>query len=506
MLKNITNKLLLIAILLSTLLIITGCNNKQKNYLHDSIAIVYKNNKPYLINKSNELYDLSYYDSIIPNFGDILIVKKNNLFGYIKNTGEPLTEIIYNEAYPFSEDKAVVSLNNSYHIINTSGEIIYDFEQGVISYSYFSENKLVITKEEKQGYLKYDVSSNQFSYLIESTESDEISLLDTNLKYDYCSEFRGGYAVVGNLNEENQLKYTHIKENGERLYDLEWDYANNFSEGYAVVGNNITYSIRVYCGNVNDFDDRAQTTVKIMGYMYVNTEGKYIGTSYVDPETSEETIIPDVYAKAQDFKDDVAIVARLFFYASKKSNSHVYDFSTERYFYNYDFINTKGEQIYGEDSYELFGSYNNWGGNIIIYDDIFRLDNFYITTFFKSCWYVYYTPVDSLNPVSPFMTATYDIKEYKTVEEIEKNFPWVIDYLKEFTIGNNNAIYAADKVISPYTLSNFKQSKYLDNKFVAKAQSYSGMEDSCGIISVEIINEKPQLSYVIPPLYEEIIY
>lgn len=506
MIKNISTKLLLLTLVITSFITLVGCN-KDSTYLENPIAIVYKDNKPYLINEKNELLELSQYDSIVPYFDDILIVKKDNLFGYIKNTGEPLTEIIYTEAYPFKEGKAVVAIDNNCYIINQNSETLYTFDEGVISYSYFSENKLVISKDEKQGYLKYDEASNSFNYLIEETTSEELSLIDTNLIYDYCSEFENGYAVVGHLNENNQLKYTHIKDNGEKLYDYEWDYANNFSEGYAVVGNMTDYTIKVYCGNTNWFDDRASTKVEIMGYMYISPEGKYLGTSSINSETGEEIIDPYVFAMAQDFKDNVALVARLFFYTERKNNRNpVYDFSTKRFFYNYDFINHEGNPIYGVNGYEIAGSYNNWGGNIVMYDDFFIYEDFYISTFFKSCWYVYYTPINELTPTYPFKTALYDLKSYKTVEDIEANFPWIVDYLKSFTNGKSNAQYAVEKVITPYTLSSFKESKYLDNKLVAKAQTFSGMADSCGIITINIVDGIPQLSYIIPPLYEEIIY
>ena len=143
------------------------------------------------------------------------------------------------------------------------------------------------------------------------------------------------------------------------------------------------------------------------------------------------------------------------------------------------------------------------------------LHNLYL---FLLDWHIYYTKTDNLDPAFPFKTATYDISSYKTTEEIETNFPWVTKYLDDFTIGNNNAIYVSNMVVLPYTISQFRTSSYFDGKLIAKAQSYSGMKDSCGLITINLVDstvkengvEKiikvPQLSYIIPPLYEEIIY
>lgn len=505
MFKKIAKKILNFIIILLLTVTITSCKKENKSYIENSVAIVYKNNTPYIINENGDLFDLSIYDTIVPIFDEILIVKKDGLFGYIKKTGEPLTEVIYNEAYPFSEGKAVVRIENEYHIIDQNTTILYTFEKDVISYSYFSENKLVISKDEKQGYLKYNPETKLFSYLIEIPNEDT-SLADTNIIYDYCGDFKGGYAVIGNLNEEGRLKYTHIKENGDKLYDsLEWDYAHNFSEGYAVVGNIKSYNVKVYCGKENWFDDRASTNIEIMNYMYVDPNGNYIGEKTIDSESGEEIIKPYTFAMAKDFKDSVALVARLFFYVEAEKRNHLYDYSTERFFYNYDFINFEGKPIYGYNGYEIAGSYNNWSGNISMYNDFFKLEDFYIATFFRTNWHIYYTPTNDLNPAFPFKTAKYDISNYKN-EEITQNFPWVEQYLKDFTIGDNEPGYVANMVTLPYTLSSFKTSSYFNNKLVAKAQTYSGMKDSCGLLTINIVDGKPVASYIIPPLYEEIIY
>ena len=166
MLKFIFQKIMILSILLLFLITIGGCNKKQTEYLTDPIAIVYKNNIPYIINSNDELFDLSKYDSIVPYFGDILIVKKNNHFGYIKNTGEEITEFIYDEAYPFSENKAVVAIENKFYIINENGNTLYTFDDNISSQSYFSNNYLVVHRDNYQGYLKYDENNNHFFHVL----------------------------------------------------------------------------------------------------------------------------------------------------------------------------------------------------------------------------------------------------------------------------------------------------------------------------------------------------
>lgn len=500
MTRKFIKKLYILFFITLVMLMLSSCKKSSKSYISNSIAIVYKDNKPYIINKENELYDLSYYDSVIPKFDTTLIVKKDNLFGYIKNSGEPITKTIYNEAYPFSENKAVVSIDEKYHIINEQGNIIYSFDDGIISYSYFKENKLVIIKDDKQGYLKYNEETNQFTYLIESENVDD------NFIYDYCGQFENGFAVIGNLNDSQQLKYTHINAEGAKLYNLEWDYANNFSEGYAVVGNNEDYQAKVYISSKNRFDRNNRTsTTNMMVYRYVDKNGNYL----------ENEGNPLLLAMAHDFKDGIALIANLYVYSEDESSEDekgTIDFSTNRYFYNYDFINLNGNNIFENPGYELVNQ-NNFGGNIIIYDDLFILDDYYIATYFKTNWFTQYSTKENYEPTAPFDSILYDLedyKKYKTNDEkneyLQTNYPWINEYLDSFTIGNQTAIYAADKFIHPFTMSNYKQSIFFDNALVAKVQITSGMKDSCGIIKVSIIDDTPKISYIIPPLYEEIIF
>ncbi len=450
MLKIVFQKIILITIVFISLLTITNCKKeKETNYLENPVAIVYKNNTPYIINKNQELFDLSKYDTIVPYFGDILIVKKDNYFGYIKNNGEEITQFIYDEAYPFSEDKAVVSIDNQFYIISQSGTILYTFDEGISSQSFFTNGYLVVNRGEYQGYLKYNDEDNSFSYLIEEiktslsvenqTSDSEFSLLDANFKYAYCGNFEDGYAVVGNINEDGELKYTHIDEEGNRLYDLEWDFANNFSNGYAVVGN---------------------------------------------------------------YTDSVALVARLLFYVTSYNNRHDYDFSTNDFFYNYEFLDLNGQPLFGN----AFQAQNNWGGNSIIYNNFFKLGDYYITTYYRSAWSVKYTPTNDLNWSDPFYEIKFDLKENTDNAYLLETFPWIQNYLNDFTTGKQEPLYVVDRVVNPYYLTDFKQSKYLDDKFVARAHTYSGMDDSCGLIAISIVDNNLQLSYIVAPLYENIIF
>lgn len=500
MTRNLTKKLIILGLTTLMFLTLTSCNPKT-NYLDNPIALVYKDHKPYLLDQNDTLFSLSQYDSIIPYFGDILIVKKNNHFGYLKNTGEPLTEIIYDEAYQFSENKAVVSLDQKFYLINEKGETIYQFDEGVSSQSSFVDNRLVISYNHKQGYLVYNEENNNYDYLINIETDDTVN----HFPYDYCGSFSEGYAVVGTLNSENKLKYTHINENGTRLYDYEWDYANNFSEGYAVVGNYVDYNALIYCSDINTFDrDGEVAPAHIMGYMYINPYGCYIG------ETSNN---PYIYAVAKDFKDGVAICARLCYYVSnylrKWWNPHPYDLTNEdAFFYNYDFITKDGNHLFGD---WINGNQNNWGGgSTSYYDSIVQLDNYYLSTYHLVHWDVKYASIDNLDYRNPFQNIEYDIKDPTIKDEVVELYPWISTYITDYCNNGIQPTYVIDCASQPFNLTSFKISPYFNDNYVAKVQIYSGKRFSCGLITVKITDDgettKLNLTYLVPPLYDEIIF
>lgn len=52
---------------------------------------------------------------------------------------------------PFSENKAVVAIENKFYIINENGNTLYTFDDNISSQSYFSNNYLVVHRDNYQG-------------------------------------------------------------------------------------------------------------------------------------------------------------------------------------------------------------------------------------------------------------------------------------------------------------------------------------------------------------------
>lgn len=488
------NHLLLIIILFTNLWILFSCTVHKANYLEKPIAIVYKKNIPYIINASMQRFSLEEYDYIVPYFDDILIVKKDNLFGYIKNTGEVLIEPTYNEAYPFSEGKAIVKKDGITKIIDSNNSTLYELPIGYTSISSFSSDLLVISDGSKQGYLKYDSESQSFYFLyhIKNAETSEI----TYLPYEYCGKFKNGYAVVGYTDSFDKFKYTHIDQNGKRLYDLEWDYAGDFSEGYAVVGDYGAYNVYYWINNVSDPSTTESTTIQTMCYKYISPEGKYLGTSRLNTN-GETEITPYVYSQAYDFKDSVAIVSKMYCYRDQQWSSA--PVSSDDFYHNYRIINQKGEEIF---DYFLRRTNNVRPGAGFYYLDLFQMDNYYVLSYYKSYVQIFYNPVNELDP--------YTFKEADLKLNLDEE--WIDDYLNEYTAGHQTPNYVKDHTRYPYNQTAFKQSKYLGDIYVAKTQVFSGYYDSCGLITLQfeanVENDTQTLikQYVIPPIYDDIIF
>lgn len=501
---NFISKSLKFIIILLSISFISSCKKGKGDYLNDAIAIAYQNDTPYLVNSKNETYSLAEYDLIVPYFDDILIVQKNGLFGYIKKNGQVLLEPQYDEAYPFSEEKAVVRKNGTSFIINETGKILYTLENGYTSISSFSNNRLVIANNTAQGYLEYDPDINEFRYLFNIlTTNEKGQTILSHFPYDYCGKFSNHFAVVGFYNDNNEYKYSHINLEGNRLYDYEWDYAGDFSDGYAVVGNESTYLLKVYCDKERQFDSvirnnnnynslsyEASPKLTNMTYMYVSTTGKYLGETSIDPYTGEINIQPYVFAQASTFKNSLAIVSDLCLLVDNFSY-YGQNYKGTSYFNNYGAIDTNGNRILTSP----MGYKNYWGKGIVCsYNDIVYIDDIYILSYHSYEYQtLYYNDIESA------------IGSFSNVPvKIDKNEYWIDDYIQKFTNGKVQPEYVIDHAI-PYNQSLFKMSKYT-NCYVAKTQISSGFKDSSGLIQLSIIDHSPVITYIIPPVYDNIIF
>ncbi len=502
---NTLNKLFLLIFFFLFTLTLASCKKNTSNYLDDAIAIAYQNNIAYLVNEKNERFSLEKYDSIVPFFDETIIVKKNNLFGYIKKTGEVLLEPQYDEAYPFSEGKAVVRKNGASFIIDQTGKKLYQFERNYTSIGHFVNNRLVISNSSSQGYLVYNPDTLEFNYLYNIPQTNELGQNTiTHFPYDYCGQFSDECAVVGYVNENGDYKYSHINLNGERLYDKEWDYASDFSEGYAVVGNNITYTLRVYLSKEGTFDDEyrlehnrypltesQKPKIVNMSYMYISKTGRYLGKEIIDPITNETTIDPYVFSNACSFKDSIAIVSNLCLLSESFKYYGYSNFSTDNLFSNYQVLDSNGNFILETPMYNR----NYWGKGIVTsYTDIIYTDQIYILSYCaREYQTLYFNHLENANEL--FMNVPVRIAEDEY---------WIDDYIQNFTNGLVEPQYVIDHA-TPYNQSLFKKSPFT-NCYVAKTQISSGFKDSCGLIKLNVEENTPYITYVIPPIYDNIIF
>jgi hypothetical protein len=275
--------------------LLCGCTSNTA--FKDAYAIVYKDSKPYLLNKNNELYDLSKYDYISDTFGKYIVVGsyKNKImkYGYIDNNGDVIIKPQYDHANPFSEGYAVVSKNDSFSIINEDNKVVYTLPEGYASYSYFKNGFLKIEKDGKS------------------------SLINKNFEmcdklFDSVENFNEGYALVIN-NVDNKLQYNFINEEYELLFDnqlAEYDFVDSFHDGYARVGRYINEEYY---------------------YSYINKDGQLLK----DSDGFDKFII------AENFSNKHALVYNGVYYSTVGRNFR----------YSPRFINTEGAYYNYQDFY-----------------------------------------------------------------------------------------------------------------------------------------------------------
>lgn len=511
-----------------------GINSCKKNidptYIENAIAICYEKEIPYLVNANNERFSLANYDEIIDIFNDYIGVKKAGKYGFIDRTGKEVIAPIYDKVYPMYEEKAVVIKDGKYHIINNLGNIIYSFNDSVISESYFSNNHLIVSKANKYGYLVYN--------------DGEFNL--TNISYDYASVFSGDYAVVGKketeviyeidsegnltdniaeIKELETIKYNFLKVTNELLFSqFEYDFADVFYDGWARVG----YKKTMYAPSVGSYT--ANNPFEGIEYHYINENGEslylnyYYEYSYNGQTTSMHDTSEVVVPYASNFHDGYAVVA-----------NYRYSKVVDTFFKEYRIISTKGRLQYTEAIYYATGyryGYEKhsefqakspsmfWINKIIKIGDVlaFKTGNTanspsYQVRFFEKSDYVNSQYKYDLYNIS------WDLFEQKLNDETgvaEKIIPqYMIDYNDKYLNGVSSTLLVENAIKSPYEMDELTYSKYIGSDI--PVNTIRILRSNCyGLVKYEAKEQYlPTLdsnvtdivaSFIIEPIYDKIIY
>ena len=95
------------------------------SFYNDDYAIVRKDGKYGVINRSYELIVPFEYDSIYSFSGDLAMVRKGDKYGFINKSGEVVVPLIYDSASPyFYGGHTSVRLNGKYGFINNKGDLV----------------------------------------------------------------------------------------------------------------------------------------------------------------------------------------------------------------------------------------------------------------------------------------------------------------------------------------------------------------------------------------------
>ncbi len=449
------HKYILLLMITITCWCLTGC--KKDEYLSNTMALGYKKHTYYLISSNNKTYSLAKYDDVKPIFSDYLMVQKSGKWGFIDKTGKEITKINYDTVNPMSENKAVVTKKGKTFIIDSNNQIIYTFKDTTTSYSSFKENMLVIEKDGLFGYLKFE--NNTFTIMVEPI-------------YNFASSFSEGYAAVGMYDENNNLRYSYINSEG-KLMTSSYCFveAYDFHDSYAKVGlidntssrNNISYQYLKF--NNDDI------------IYLANTNGNILQANY-----------------ATDFMNGLAFTADYITYEADTSQKYKW----------FTFTNTLGQQNYTE----LIEEYAKKMPRTFLPQSPIYINNCLIIqngNRNRGTWEILY---DSERYYAE-KESTYH--EFRQVEwNIDENNEIIKETLNNSTFSQNLVL---QYLVTPIELGLFKLDSNL-NAYIAKSKI---SENKCGIITIayspfEQTDEyclddfRITVTYVIPAIYDEIIY
>ncbi len=190
-----------------------------------NLAIVQKNNKYYLLNKSGKILTNTEYGSIMQQSEDLYVVSEGGLDiermptgkqGYMDKQGKMVIPMNYDLCYSFSDGLAKVRKDGTIAFIDKTGKIVIPFEK------YFDA-----------GYFKDGVTwaRGEGGYYIIDKTGKEISLAHIKIDDYYgIRDFNEGIAIV-----KKDEKYGAIDAAGKLVLPIEYSYLSDFSEGLAVV-------------------------------------------------------------------------------------------------------------------------------------------------------------------------------------------------------------------------------------------------------------------------------
>ena len=540
-LKNIFKKSLVCTLSLTTFISLQSCNKgPSTEYIDNAIAIVYQNEKPYLINANKETYALDYYEEIDNVFSDYIAVKYKGKYGFINQTGKLIIPTIYDKVYPMYEEKAVVIKDGIYQIINSEGKTIYTFTDSIISESYFKEDHLIVSRNDLYGFLKFNKNDNSFTL--------------SDIKYKQVKQFNEGYAAValnkeeiiyktdeeGNQTEEieeirvyDDLKYNYINTNFELIFnEFTFDYADSFSNGFAVVGYKDTITSPYY-------DSPNTITSEGLKYKYITPLGttyhfnhrythEYIVYIEIDRgHTTSELIKENIHLTdelyfpyVESFTTDLAFVAKYRF------NSHVSSYVKE-----YMLVDLNGTMPYTEairlKSAFKFGhddnkDYQAQTPGMFVTDNLIKFNNTYLfkagQTLNAPSWQVLYINYDVEDNTYKFDTVTwklFDTEIDSNGNEVEIIPNWAKQYNQEYLNNASSTLLLKYSIEHPYEMMDFQVTNIAEKETLINAIRIS-RSDSYGLVKYETstveydnyfdTSTNVTASFILEPIYDKIIY
>ena len=323
---------------------------------HHGIAKVWKDGKPYIIDKKGKiLFEHNYLfikyavkDSFEPIF--IVTTQYHRKKGIIDKRGKIIADTIYNDIRQFSEGLAVAQKDGNWGVINLQGEIIVPFDGKYLEIGDFHLSRAAVTSREwDRRTIGFIDNKGNFVFKVENCD---IYYIDRFIFYD---------GLICLQSTDNTYRIFDIF--GNKVYENK-NYVHLLGNGYMY----INYSLLDNQGEIilQKFNSGLQKAIKINSEIYfINSFGKLIN---LQGEIDKDIDAKNVFVKGRKYGDNDYFINKDLLLISRKGGIYAIWYYNSDYYPPYEksqftFIDPEGfkDGLLYVIFYDRVGSNLRWG-------------------------------------------------------------------------------------------------------------------------------------------------
>ena len=301
----------------STGRIILSKNFDKIVVLNDSLARLSNENKQWL-------YNLKQKKSVSKKYDVLSFIQENkfvevglgNMYGTIDLNGKEILNVEYSIVFPYYKDIVVVKKNQKYGCFNTNGKVLLPIEYKDV----FAGEKYIMAKKDI-GYEVFNKEGNFITHLnysrVKELDNNFFAIEDYYRTYLYDLKntkiiTKENYSDLGidsfDRNRNKHLRAVEYQKHGMKIgfvdYNLnvvlpiEYD-IGNFTNGFATIGKDDKFGfinedkqivVPLIFDKVWSFFDGVAKAIYHGKNVYIDTSGKILFYSDINPETTQESI------------------------------------------------------------------------------------------------------------------------------------------------------------------------------------------------------------------------